>query len=756
MPGFFSVLTGRNAMLLKRGILMAVAVLATSWTAVRAGTYAVAIDPGVEEHAVTKMAMGAGLVYSWYPDAMFAGGEVAHIIKDIGLGALRWPGGAVVTYYHWDNLNGQGWQDNWNPSYDPANDMPSELFQDLDEYLALIDETGAEIMLGVNMSSGIEWNREAEAIAEASNLMVYCQSQGHDVKYVYFDNENFQDGNNYNRDDDSDGEAWTPATYAQSFNQYAAAVKATFPDAKLIANARNSVNGPAFLSDMQTMLGIAGANIDFVDVHYYWSWGTATWDIWKSQDPMKHGSLSYEGMIDYANDLFVSEGYPHVRAAVLEWNIAPGPWTTDPYHTKFRTALMQSEMQLQFLQAGLDIGLLYALESPVDPAEDKHVIHAGDANATALWMWLFSKATGKMVVQSSSPASGVYILAAKGDQGELLIWLLNKTDDNHTIELDISGYTVNDVSEAWRFHDEGDGRGALMTIGLWEVAGNKRTTLRADSLNMIGFNYPSNNVPVRPVIEAVMVEPVEDGILVGWDGSPGSADVAAQGVSGYLASGGLFDVDDSAGSTDGTYGSAHAGAPTALTAFAVRATNGSDMVAFSIANQTGAPLRLDAVHFDYSSWWASSPKDVLLLYESGDLAGVTNQTPINSVGGLANTGKGGDYPDFDWSLATLADRVLDHGEEANFSLGVSNAGADWSNGAFDNIAVSGGTVSNAADSVLVSWRAETGRKYEVMQSGNLLSNDWHSASGTLIGQPGDMSIPADLEFPGFYRLDIQP
>lgn len=722
-----------------------------------AAVYVVDVDAGVQEHEVTKMAMGAGLVYSWYPDSMFADGEMAHIIQDIGLGGLRWPGGAVVTYYHWDDLNGQGWQDNWNPSYNPVSDLPPEKFQDLDEYLALIDETGAEIMLGVNMSSGIEWDREAEAIAEASNLMVYVQSQGYDVKYIYFDNENFQDGNNYNRDDDNDGEAWTPTTYAQQFNLYATAVKATFPDAKLIANARNSVSGAAFLSDMQTMLSIAGANIDFVDVHYYWSWATATWDIWKSQTPMlRGGGQTYKESIEYANNLFAAEGYPHVRTVILEWNIAPGPWETDPAHTKFKTALMQSEMQLQFLQAGLDIGMLWALDVPsVDPTSDKHAIHNNDPNATTLWMWLFSKAVGNTVVQSSSPASGVYIFAAKGDQGELLVWLLNKTDNNHTVELNISGYTVNNVSEAWRFHDEGDGRGALMTIGLWEVAGKKRTTLRADSLNMIGFNYPSNTLPEQVEIEARLVEPVPDGILVAWDGLSGLPDRAANGISGALSTGGLYEIDDSAGSTDGTYGSTFSGAPTASSAFAVRATNGSDTVAFSISNETGAPLRLDAVHFDYSSWWTSSPKDVTLLYSSGDLATVTNHTPVNSVSGLSNTGKGGNYPDFDWSLAGLADRVLEHGEEANFILQVSNAAEDWANGAFDNIAISGGTVSNATDTVLLSWRAQTGKKYTVMQSGNLLSNDWNSASSTLMGQPGDMSEPADLELPGFYRLDIQ-
>jgi len=719
----------------------------------------VTVDAAVEEHDITNMAMGTGLVYSWYADSMFADGEVAHIIKDIGLGALRWPGGAVATFYHWDDLNGQGWMDNWNPAYDPANDQSPENFQDLDEYLALIDATGAEIMLGINMSSGKEWNREADGIAEARNLIVYCQSQGYDVKYIFLDNESYHSGNNYNRDSDGDGEAWDATSYANSFNLYAATIKTVYPDAQLIANWKNIVNKPLFETEMTTMLSIAGSNIDFVDLHFYWEWDNASWPLWKSQQPMMRteSEQSYKTSVEYANTLFTTLGYPHVRVAVLEWNTGPGPWISDPDHTHFKTALMQTEMQIQFLQAGLDIGMLFTLESTkVEPTEDKHIIHNGDPNATALWMWLVSKATGKTVVQSSSPLAGIQIVTLKGAGGELVSYLLNKTDIDYNIEFNISGYSVTEVSEAWRFYDEGDGKGALMNIGVWDTDGKKRTTLKANTLNMVGFNYPSNATPTHAVFDSYFVDPIEDGILIGWDTTPGAPDVVVPGVTGTLLEGNLFEVDASVGSTDATFGSVHAGAATALTAFSVRETNSMDTVGFSIVNQSGAPLRLDTVHFDYSRWWSGSPKDVALLYTSGDLAGVTNQTPIHSVTGLSDTGKFGDYPDFDWSLAGLVDPVLGHGETAAFNLTASNADISGTAGAFDNIAISGGTVTPAADTVLVLWRAETGKKYTVMQATNLVSNDWNSASSTLIGQPGDMSVPVDLQTPGFYRLQLEP
>lgn len=719
------------------------------------------VSPDNEQHAVTKMAMGSGLVYCWYPDSMFADGEAAHIVKDIGVGALRWPGGAPTTFYHWNGLNGQGWMDNWNPAYNHANDNPPAEFMDLDEYLALINATGAEIMLGVNMSSGKEWNREADGIEEARALMQACKDRGHDVKYVFFDNENFQSGNNYNRDDDGDGEAWTVASYADSFNLHAAAVKSVYPNAKLIANYLNNVTGPAFQTDIATMFGIAGTNIDYVDIHWYWQWETASWAQWKSELPMRRsGSQSYKDAVGYANNLFATLGCPHIKMASLEWNIGPGPWETDPDHNHFKTALMQSEMQMQFLQGGLDIGMLWTLDVPHTlPTSDRFAMRRVNPNATALWMWLFSKTVGKTVVQSSSSAAGIYTVAAKGSQGELVVYLLNKTDIDCDIEFDIPGYATDDASEAWRFHDDGSGRGVLQKTNLQDVSGKKRTTLLANSLNVVGFNDPaSTNLPNRPVIRATLAEPIGDGLLIGWDASTGAGgDIGVSGITGALFANNAFDVDSTAGSTDGTFGTAIPGASTALTAYAVRTESPGtmDTVGLEIINQSGAPLRLDAIHFDYSRCWSGSPQDVALVYACGDLD-ATNQTVVHSAAGLPITGKTGDYPDFDWPLANLPDRILNHGESAFFTLVASNATSIYSQGMFDNIAISGGTVSNAGSSAIISWRGQTGTSCTVMQSTNLVDGAWSPASETFVAKPGDLSVPVDPGTSAFYRVEISP
>jgi hypothetical protein len=722
----------------------------------------VTIDMRTEEHAISNMALGTNFVYAWHPDSFFSDGKVAHVIKDIGLGSMRWPGGAVTGFYHWDALIGHGWNDSWNPGWDSSNNLPPEDFMDLDEYLSIVDQTGIEIMLGVNMSSGKEWGREAEGIDEATRLMQYCADRGYDVKYIYFDNENYHTGNNYNRDDDGDGEAWTAASYGASFAAYAAAVKTVYPNAKLIANWKANPGTGNFNSSMTDMFAAAGDVIDYMDLHYYWEWDTASWDLWKSQKPMtKKGSSSTFGEnVAQANTIFANLGYPNIRTAVLEWNIGPGPWQTDNDHTHFKTALMQTEMHLQFLQAGLDIGMLYTLESPLtDFLTTKHIIHNGEATATALWMWLFSKAGGNTVVQSSSNKAGVYIVALKGSSGELLIYLLNKTNNDETVVLNMSGYSLSDVSEAWRFHDGGNGLGALQTIGLWESAGTLRTTLRANTLNMIGLAYPAVETPGIPVVDIEIVNPIPAGMIAAWDNTAGPPDISTPGVEATLG-GRYFDVDSTAGSTDGFFGTSTGVADTATGCITVRMDNGKNTVSLTVLNRTGNPLQLDSIHFDYAPWWAASPKDVALVYAGGDLDSIAKGTVINSVADLVNLGsKKGNYYDFDWSVTSLTDRVLAHNEFAVFNLVVSNitVGGEWANGGIDNIAIMGGSTPESGDAMILSWRSETGRKYTVMESSTLQPGDWQSASGTLIGHPGDMTHGAPFESdPNFIQIEIQP
>ncbi len=101
---------------------------------------------------------------------------------------------------------------------------------DLDEYITLTNAPDTEPMLGINLSSGIEWNRQAEAVQEAIDMIKYCQSKNFDAKYFYLDNQTYHKGNGYNKDRDVDDESYSPMSRSQNLNDKSSDWKAQFAD----------------------------------------------------------------------------------------------------------------------------------------------------------------------------------------------------------------------------------------------------------------------------------------------------------------------------------------------------------------------------------------------------------------------------------------------------------------------------------------------------------------------------------------------
>ena len=185
--------------------------------------------------------------------------------------------------------------------------------------------------------------------------------------------------------------------------------------------------------------------------------------------------------------------------------------------------------------------------------------------------------------------------------------------------------------------------------------------------------------------------PVLPGRLISWDSSTqAGGDYSQTSVTGTFWSAKMYALNTTQGSTDGTFGSAETGASTLPTCFEVRTAtpDDTDTCSFRIINNTGSPIQLDSISFDYSRWSENAPQGIVLKYAWGDLE-MAGNTFINSTSSLPIAAKLGDYTDFDWSLAGIGDRILADGKQANFSLIVTNAIGAFSSGAFDNIAIFG-------------------------------------------------------------------
>ena len=306
---------------------------------------------------VSEKIMGFNLIYPHEADAIWADGKLASYIKDINPAFLRWPGGTVASYYHWNSLTG-GASKAWADSWDPANPITPEnksTFMDLDEYMALVRYTGATPLVGINMSSGRRWNRQQDGLDEAIALMQYCKDKDFPVTYWYLDNEPYEPGSN--------GGEKTPAEYAALINAYAPVMKAFDPNIKIVVNWRQAFRNNR--TQYNTLMPAAGANIDVIDVHYYWNHSNASWENWLAKTPLTswNGDTYYEE-IAYFRQMIQDFGFPNIKLASLEWNTGGVGNVGSARFTPDGIALAQAEMLMQFIRGGLDYGAFWPLHWP--------------------------------------------------------------------------------------------------------------------------------------------------------------------------------------------------------------------------------------------------------------------------------------------------------------------------------------------------------------------------------------------------------
>lgn len=435
------------------------------------------IDLTKKSHTISPMIQGHGLIYCFEADDIYADGSMAQLYKDVGAGYLRYPGGAVTTMYHWNDLNGHGWTDRWNGTYDRANDLAPENYMDLDEYMALCVAAEVEPMLGINMSSGRNFNRQEDGLNEAVALLKYCNEKKYTIKYLYLDNENHH-------------KKWTPEEYGNQIVYYVDSIKKYAPEAKLIGNWTDKFRSNK--GSFRTLLNIAGDHIDYMDVHWYWKWENGTWAEWKAKTPMENETEWYPNggtfveEIEYFNTMMDELGKPHIKLASMEWNLGPGKYKDDPNHNRFKTALMQSEMQMQMMQGGLEIASLWSTQWPDDAESDFRFLVSSSNNymptPTAKFYELYKHALNGEVVASSTTHSQIMCTSVIKDN-KAFVYLLNKANQELFVNISLVGYEIQAANQALRFTDPG----VLLSTDI-ELSDNRYKVLTPENtLTMIEF-----------------------------------------------------------------------------------------------------------------------------------------------------------------------------------------------------------------------------------------------------------------------------
>jgi alpha-N-arabinofuranosidase len=423
-------------------VIRACFILCISYTAVGCATaedfnnVLITVDAGSVEHTISTNLTGINILFSEETDSLWADGRIAGYLKDIKAGVLRFPGGEVTDYYHYSRPGYPRFKDIWQTVPDAKDYAGDEKinndYMDVNEFLVWCGRIGAEPLLGINMESGLLFDRVNDSISEAADIVRYCNViRDYNVTYWYLSNETY--GINSTHRPMNVGE------YAEMVNRFGRAMRGVDPNIKFIVNWDNKLGEPNCLTQWQYLLKNAGDYIDIADVHWYWATTYCDWQLWLDDNPMKvrewchicpdkrYVGPSLAEEIRQFHKMLEAMG-SDVRPAVLEWNIGRNiNFTFSP----FQHALMQAEMLGQFIEGDLYMATMWPLTWHGSLGNDFRTILAQDNHQPTPSFYvlkLYSNILGQQFVASRTDRLRIRPVSARSLDGKTLwLYLLNKT-----------------------------------------------------------------------------------------------------------------------------------------------------------------------------------------------------------------------------------------------------------------------------------------------------------------------------------------
>jgi hypothetical protein len=426
---------------------------------------AVHVQPGERKNTIHRQFLGINLSHFNTTDEIWEKYDFTGKLKRAGIGSLRYPGGEETSYFHWRHPGVNGYEDLWDDPAThgtspgrgkfqstwvaPENWASNDSFMDFDEFMAACHAVGAEPIVGLNLSSGLKHQRREEGLREALDWMRYAKEAGYEITYWFLDNETWNREANH---------TFTDAEYIEECLYYGRAIKAEFPEAKLIANPAGGSNLDK--QWIQRFAAATGEVVDYIDMHWYWAWGISTFEHWQEQTPLttddkwrkSPNNRSYGQDIQMIREACAEAGYPGMGVMVLEWNIAPS--RQSELFSQSLIAVIQAELLLEFAANGVELTCLWPLlwqtSRDVWPEQDNFpsIVAAAPPFSPTLSSEMFqmvSALQGGTVLQSDSNRPDVIQLAV--DQGEsALLYVINKNHLRRKVTVNWSGRCTKQIS----------------------------------------------------------------------------------------------------------------------------------------------------------------------------------------------------------------------------------------------------------------------------------------------------------------------
>lgn len=370
-------------------------------------------------------------------DGLMNDAPVPGLLRNAGIGAVRYPGGSYSDIYHWKTNTATGGY------VAPGTDF--------DTFMGTVRSAGAQPIITANYGSGTP--------QEAADWVTYANvTKGYGAKYWEIGNEvygNGEYGSSWENDTHSSKSA---TTYATNLLQYASAMKAADPTIKIGAvlttpgSWPDGITGPGDSADWNhTVMSIAGSKIDFVIVHWYPGGSSPADLLTKPQAQI----ASITGTLRSLINQYAGANAPNVGIAVTETNSTIDK-DTHP------AALFAPDDYLTWLENGAfnidwwnlhngssggstnvngapdynDEGILSNASGSEPPAETPFAPYYGVQMMTKLG------APGDTLVRTTSSQSLLTVHAVKRSNGDVDLLFINKDPSNdYAVNLSYSGFT---------------------------------------------------------------------------------------------------------------------------------------------------------------------------------------------------------------------------------------------------------------------------------------------------------------------------
>lgn len=438
-----------------------------------AGAQSLQVRADLDEGRLGNYLLGVHFVYNDEKDDLYKDQSFAKWARRAGVRVARYPGGSVIKYWDWKDPSGlQKEEDRWDEN-DHLRADPSE-WMSLDEYLDFVKVSGVKPLIGVNLLSGVRYNKVDESVKRAAEQVRYVVSKGHKGAFYYLGNEDM-------------GQMGGIEEAAKIFARHASEMKKVDPGAKLFWN-DNTIN-PRRLA---RFLKIAGNYADGVEFHGKWPYGdgdinkSITVAEWQKQYPVyieKRGSFS-ERAIELrraARKL----GYPNLMLANNEYGLAQ--FKSDRFigFTRYQYSLVIVELLQDLFIGQFDMAALWsnvaARKSGGEDREKKRLIDTRNGNRLNpmhLGFELLSSAQDKRLAKIAGGGPSGYGFAAIGD-GTIELFVLNKAPAATTSSAEVLGMRLPDQT--------GKQVSMVDTADHW---GNLKEAPVAVSGNRIALNLP--------------------------------------------------------------------------------------------------------------------------------------------------------------------------------------------------------------------------------------------------------------------------